>query len=258
MSNDGIQAEPAILSSEEQGNNEIRGGPGLLFKGNKVIGFNGQHDRDWKYPDEGVFIGIPQVTKLPSKYQPKVEGNEFVGVIDKAIQLNSGSAAFILKNSIKPRSDGAHVQGGFLLTGTASANPPLYTLSGNDIKTKLWGVKFEDNIHLSMAKNTMTSNEAFKQPETSSLISVFEVPQGENCETCNIWTKAPDSVQDDVCEGLYHVDGNIHFKSITCSTVHKRAISTTAQPGPASAATRAAYVDTVITGGLAAFLLLIL
>lgn len=197
--------------------NLLRGGPGLLFSNNKVYGLDSKLDDDWRYPNEGVFISMPLVINLPKKYQPLIQDNEFIGIMKDAIELKSGSGASILRNTIKSSSAEALAWGGVLLIGTSSE--PLYTLTENVLGTKFWGVKIENNIRLSMAKNQITSNEPFKQNEESSLITVSEESSGNNCDACNTWTSGSESDSVSACKGLYNIRGNIHFENETCSTV---------------------------------------
>ena len=210
----------SLVTGEDK--SSVRGGPGLLFDSNIVHGLNVKHAKASYHPDEGVFIKTPLVTHLPKKYQAIVQNNHFIGIMKEAIELETGSDAFILKNTAKAANTGVLVERGVLLKGNTSGNPPLYTLTGNVLKTKLWGVRIEKNIHLSMSKNQITSNELFRQNKENSLVTVSEVSAGLSCVACNTWTPSADSDNVDACEGLNNIRGNIHFMNATCSTVIAR------------------------------------
>ncbi|UYM17744.1 hypothetical protein [Endozoicomonas euniceicola] len=221
-SNKNVALSDSVSLETGEEKSSMRGGPGLLFDSNIVNGLNAKRAEASYHPDEGVFIKTPLVTHLPKKYQPVVQNNQFIGIMKEAIELETGSDAFILSNAAKAASAGVLVEGGFLLKGNTSGNPPLYTLTDNVLETTSWGVKIEKNIHLSMSKNEITSNELFRQNEENSLVTVSEVSAGVSCAACNTWTPSASSDNVDACEGLNNIRGNIHFVNATCSTVIAR------------------------------------
>ncbi|MET4692975.1 hypothetical protein [Endozoicomonas lisbonensis] len=219
QSNEGVSVPVSVVlnSDEMEKRSLLRGGPGLLFDNNRVDGLNSKHVDAWLYPNEGVFIKMPEVINLPKKYQPRIKDNQFIGIMKDAIELESGSDASILNNTVKPSSTGVFAWGGILLIGSSSK--PLYTVADNVLETKFWGIKIKSNFRLSMAKNQITSNEPFKQDKENSLVIVSEVDDGDSCEACNTWKTNSNSSNVESCKGLHNIDGIIHFEKATCGNV---------------------------------------
>ena len=214
-SNIGVTPPPALLTPTEQITSDLRGGPGLQFINNNVIG-DDEHSNN--APGEGLFVYGPGVFNLPEALQARIEGNHFSQSMKVAIEVETGSNATIHNNIINETLLTETVRNfiGIQLIGVGNIDPlPIYDVSKNTIGLDGNCVQLKRELVFSFSENQMNCNSPWSQTDISKPAHVIEEAPGEACATCNAWTPKSNGFVSP-CFGLNSLDGDIHFRGFTC------------------------------------------